>query len=216
MRPGPRAFRSHSCTGCRPGDALDRPALVVKHGLDDMRRDAKAGHAARGGAPQIVEGPSRRRRLGILRRRLTHRPGSPFRSAAFAREKPDTGVPPVVEKTKPSFLSPIRGNALMIPTAASLRGISCATPFFARSFGKRQCFRRKVDFLQLRLGDLARLAPVRSNSLRDRAEGPADASNARHAMRISSSHQHAVARLFRRRRLHLAGETTTRPRRPPS
>src|SRR5271166_2378935 len=42
-------------------DAFDRPALMVQHGLDDMRRNADARHAASGRAAKIMENPSRRR-----------------------------------------------------------------------------------------------------------------------------------------------------------
>ena len=54
-------------------NALDRSALVVKHGLDDVRRDANACHATGGGAAKIVKSPSVGRPDVILLRRLKNR-----------------------------------------------------------------------------------------------------------------------------------------------
>src|SRR5271165_4195691 len=83
--------------------------------------------------------------------------------APLARLKPDTAVAPVVEKTWPAFPS-IRGSALMISTAASERGISCARLFLVREGGSVQVLAARSISLQRIDATSSRRAPVRSKS----------------------------------------------------
>jgi hypothetical protein len=54
---GVSPFRKKLVTLVHGSDAENRPALVIKHFVSDVRRNAKPGHARHARAAQVVKSP---------------------------------------------------------------------------------------------------------------------------------------------------------------